>query len=66
MKLPEAIRKAVETQDGPMAGRIADVLRFRFGFDYEQVLERFHAETGLDRAEFDGLMYEADREEGQG
>ena len=43
------------------ASRIADKLRFRFGFNYEQTREFFERFHGTDDDTFEELMYECDR-----
>lgn len=38
MKLQDAPRKAVEERNATACGRIADVLRFRYGMNYDQTV----------------------------
>ena len=60
MTLAEQIRAAVTQDDARKAGRIADNLRGR-GLRYTQILEIFTRHSGIDAADFDALMYEADK-----
>ncbi len=55
----EAIRKAVTENDAKLAGRISDDMRSR-GIRYSGVFASFNRVTGIDAADFDALMYEAD------
>jgi len=58
--LNDAIKKAVETNNGEVAGRCADVLRFKFGFNFKETYEYFNKLTGITLAGYDQLMYDAD------
>jgi len=59
MKVGEAIKQAVETWNAHEAGQISDFLRYK-GLDYEATYETFNRVTGISRARFEELMYEAD------
>lgn len=57
----ESIRKAVKDQNGKKAGRLAEVLRFEYGMDYQDTFELFKRTVpGLTLVEFDSLMYQFD------
>jgi len=62
MKLTEAIKQAVERQDATQLGKCVDVLRFRFGMNYEEcrTFVNKHAGKPLSAPQFEALMYEAD------
>ncbi len=63
MKLPDAIRTAVRTQNAQMAGRCADILRAQ-GANYAQTLAfAQRCVPDLDADTWEGLMYEADAAE---
>lgn len=60
MKLQDAPRKAVEERNATACGRIADVLRFRYGMNLRP--DRCGGrERGCSPALWESLMYEADR-----
>ena len=61
----EAIKKAVAEGNALMAGRIADRLRFEFGFNYDQTRDAFIKHGGADAEGFEGLMYAADTTESE-
>ena len=65
MTLGDSIRDAVERRDAGKAGKIADFLRFRKGFNYNATRDLFtHCAPALDAAGFEALMHEADWLEG--
>ena len=60
MNLGKAITRAVKTNDAALAGRIADVLRFKHGYSYEDVQNAFCYITNCTPAAVEALMYEVD------
>lgn len=63
-KLGEVLTEAIRTGDASTVGRVVDFLRWK-GLDYAAQYRLAHKLTGIDPAEWDGLLYEAD-EEGTG
>lgn len=63
MRLDEALKRAVAEHNAIMAGRCADVLRYRYGMTYAQVFA-FVCEhvPGMTGSRWESLMYEADME----
>ena len=62
MTIVEGIKTSVETRNATLAGRIADVLRFKLGFDYEATFQFFHEHTNINRPDFENLMCEVDEQ----
>jgi hypothetical protein len=61
IKVRDAIKKAVDERNATLAGRIADVARFRYGLNYNATVDMVNRIMGRDvSAEWEGLMYEAD------
>ena len=61
VSLRAALRIAIERGQAATVGRIADVLRFRGGFNYAETFELARELVPkLEAAEWDGLLYEAD------
>lgn len=60
VKLSEAAKQAVETEDVVLLGKVVDQLRFKHGYDYDQCLEYVQKHTGIDAAKYEGMLYEAD------
>ena len=60
-KLDERIIKAVLLDDASAVGRIADMLRFRWGMTYRETFERFSkAEPSLLLSDFEDFLLEAE------
>lgn len=57
--LIDAARAALEDQDGPRVCRIADTLRFRHQWNYQQVMD-FFVQAGGDPDTVEGYFYEGD------
>ena len=57
--LKEQIADAVTRDDARKAGRIAEALRGD-GWRYSNIAKLFNDASGIDAADFDLLMYEAD------
>jgi len=68
LTLGDKIREAIANQDATAAGRIADRLRFKCGLNYSQSLQIVMkaAPDDYDPAEWDALLYEADRQDSRG
>lgn len=63
ISLAIAIRKAIDEDNHVIAGRIVDHLRFKFGWNYQQILERVKKERpNVTDAQWDSLLYRADEE----
>jgi hypothetical protein len=60
MTLKELIIKAVKTDNARLAGKAADVMRFRGGMTYTESYELVHKLTGIDLRRWEALLYEAD------
>ena len=60
MKLPEAIREAVKTDNPVMACRIADILRFKCHMNYDQIYSFAAKHANVTKAQWESLMYEGD------
>lgn len=58
-KLGDALTEAIKTGDAETVGKVADLLRWK-GLDYRQMFDLAHKLTGIELAEWDGLLYEAD------
>lgn len=57
----EAIDQAVREGDAALAGRLVELMRFRFGMSYEQILSVVQRRNpGTTRAAWDALLREAD------
>ena len=59
LTLTDAAKEAVAAQDGPRICRIADTLRFKHGYGYEQTMT-FSENAGADRADIEGFFMEGD------
>ena len=57
--LHASLRHAILNGDAWRCGRIAETLRFRFGWDYDRTFKFAHAICGVDLPEWDALLYEA-------
>ena len=60
MKIKDAIIDAVKRGDSGRVGRIADIMRFKYGYDYENTFDNFHRLTGIKRSVFDAMLYESE------
>ena len=60
MKLKDAIIQAIEKNNAGSVGRITDYIRFNLGFNYNQTYNLFNKLTGINKADFDQLLYECD------
>ena len=63
-KLVEKLKSAVEEENAVEAGKVADILRFNFGMNYEEVADYFEKHSGIDRGGFEDLMEESEALEG--
>jgi hypothetical protein len=63
MTLVEAVQKAVGTGNARLAGVVAEQLRFRHGYSYDEVYGFANKHTGVSAPKWEALMYEADWEE---
>ena len=59
MKIPEAIRHCMATNDAAMAVSIVDQLRFQHGMRHD-VIMRIVEKAGVDPRDFDALVYEGE------
>lgn len=59
MTIQEAIQEAFREGSGLKAGRVADLLRFKYNVDYEGMM-RIVERSGVNRLEWDALLQEAD------
>lgn len=55
--LSRQIRKAVDEHDSELAGRIAEVLHFGYGWTYDRILARVEKE-GIEGPAWDALLGE--------
>jgi len=60
VKLPEAMKKAAREGDARTAGKIADLLRYKFGMNYSQVSAKWCEATGQRPEQFEELMQLSD------
>lgn len=60
LKLSEIAKLAVDRFDVRRALRVADILRFEWGMNYEQSYQKVAEWTGVDRDTWEELLYEAD------
>lgn len=60
MTLRELVVRAVTERDPVLAGKVANVLQFRFGANYKETYEFVNGIKPIPLAEWDGLLYEAD------
>lgn len=60
MKVKAALKRIVQERDLQMISRIVDALRYKNKMTYEETYALFHKHTGISRADFEALMYEAD------
>lgn len=58
--LRECITRAVRERNAVLAGKVADVLRLRYGLDYRQTYEAVNAVEPIDMRDWESLLYEAD------
>lgn len=69
MKVKDAVRKAIETNDAALAGRIVDRLRFGIGMQYKHCYEVFRRNAPMPdhftMDDFEALMMGADEKEAQ-
>jgi hypothetical protein len=65
MKLSEAAKRAVDTQDAVMLGRVVEQLRFKLGYDYQRCYEFAHKNSGIEAHQFDEMLYEFDTRQGE-
>lgn len=63
MTLKDAIQQAVKFGMAEQAGKCVDILRFKYGMNYEQCLDFFHKVSGCSAEMFEDLMQAADYEE---
>lgn len=63
MKFGEFVKKAVQTQNARDAGKVAEVLRFRRGFNYNETYDFVNRIAPIDKHDWEQLMYEFDTEE---
>lgn len=54
------IKQACAEQDARFAAKIVDNLRYRYGYNYEQILELFKRYGNITADDFELLMNEAD------
>jgi hypothetical protein len=67
MTLRQALRQALQIENAPAVGHLADLMRFKLGLNYQESFAAAQrACPGLTLAQWDGLLYEADREASQG
>ena len=59
MKLTEALKKANREDNYGAAGRISDMLRFKFGYNYQQTLDLVKL-AGISPQRWEELMMMAD------
>tara|TARA_R110002126_G_scaffold14054_14_gene59815 strand:+ start:630 stop:821 length:192 start_codon:yes stop_codon:yes gene_type:complete len=55
MKVPQALKEAIRTNDGAACVAIAEKLRL-LGFDYEYIYNEAYELTGIGVAEWDALL----------
>jgi hypothetical protein len=60
MLVKHAIKEAVELDDAELAGEVVEHLRFRHRMTYDQCAAVFKEHGGIDRNEFERLMWFAD------
>ena len=60
MKLPAAIKEAVETENAILTGNINHVLWTDYKLNYMQIYNLFYKYTGIDLPDFDELLQEYD------
>lgn len=60
MKIRDMIKEAVSERDPVKAGRVADILRFRFGLDYDASYELVNKVEPIRPQLWAAMMYEAD------
>lgn len=58
--LGDAIKKAVETHDASLAGKVADYCRFKLGMSYQETLEFVQAIAPISESNWESLLYYAD------
>jgi hypothetical protein len=64
-QLQKQIADALKRQDAAKAGRLADRMRFDYGFRYADIMKQV-ALAGFEPADWEELMYEADGLESRG
>jgi hypothetical protein len=60
MLVKDAIKQACELENAELAGEVVEHLRFRHRMTYDQCAEVFREHGGIDRDEFERLMWFAD------
>ena len=63
MNLKEAAEEAVRTRNHVLAGKVADVLRFKFDMTYDQVYAWVNERAAISPPAWETLMEDADYEE---
>lgn len=58
--LKEQIQQIAQTHNAKTAGRIVDYLRFKHGLSYDDCAAFFERCAGINKNEFEDLMYYAD------
>ena len=58
--LAQALEHAIRDHDAARVGRLVDFLRFRCRANYDDCLEIAQGLTGIDEADWDELLFEAD------
>lgn len=61
MEMKEAAQIAVREHNAILAAKITDHIRLKLDLTWEQTFQLINAWTGVDRAQWDGLLYEADQ-----
>jgi hypothetical protein len=65
MKLPEAMKLAVEKHDAVMLAKVVGQLWHQFGCNYEQCLQIVQKHTGISAEDYEDMLYELDTMESQ-
>ena len=60
MKITKAIKKAVDTRNSEMAGRIADVLRFKWEMNYDEIYNKVNSIAPISKPMWEAMMYESE------
>ncbi len=65
MSIPitEAIQRAVRERNARMSGKIADILRDKYGYNYQRTYEWVKKHTNISPAAWETLMFECDTDQ---
>jgi len=55
--IKELIITSVKAKDSVRVGKITDMLRFKYGLNYQDIFDLFNELTDINEADFEQLLY---------